>query len=172
MSNLLFGAYVICVLFLFVYGINCYYMVWRFWKTYQKETSRIRRLVDETQPTLADAATLPHVTTQIPLYNEANVAERVIQAVAAMDYPAAKHEIQILDDSTDETCVIIDQVAETLRREGKDITVFRRHKRQGYKAGALAEGMKVCKGTFIAIFDSDFVPDRGLSAANATATFG
>jgi cellulose synthase/poly-beta-1,6-N-acetylglucosamine synthase-like glycosyltransferase len=79
--------------------------------------------------------------------------------VAAIDYPVAKHEIQILDDSTDETCVIIDQVAASLCREGKNISVFRRKKRQGYKAGALAEGMKVCKGEFIAIFDSDFVPN-------------
>jgi cellulose synthase/poly-beta-1,6-N-acetylglucosamine synthase-like glycosyltransferase len=159
MGNLLFGAYVICVMALFAYGVNCYFMVWRFWKTYRKESGYIRQLIDAAQPIFADTATLPHVTTQIPLYNEANVAERVIRAVAAIDYPAAKHEIQILDDSTDETCAIIDQAVESLRRDGKDINVFRRTKRQGYKAGALAAGMKVCKGTFIAIFDSDFVPN-------------
>jgi cellulose synthase/poly-beta-1,6-N-acetylglucosamine synthase-like glycosyltransferase len=159
MGNLLFGAYVICVMALFAYGVNCYFMVWRFWKTYRKESGCIRQLIDAAQPIFADTATLPHVTTQIPLYNEANVAERVIRAVAAIDYPAAKHEIQILDDSTDETCAIIDQAVKSLRRDGKDINVFRRTKRQGYKAGALAAGMKVCKGTFIAIFDSDFVPN-------------
>lgn len=159
MSELLLGAYVLCVMTLFVYGVNCYFMVWRFWKTYRKESGRIRRHIDAAQPMFDDVATLPHVTTQIPLYNEANVAERVIRAVAAIDYPTSKHEIQILDDSTDETCAIVDEIATALRQQGKDISIFRREKRQGYKAGALAEGMKVCKGEFIAIFDSDFVPN-------------
>lgn len=158
MSNILIGTYVFCVIALFTYGINCYFMVWRFWKTYRKESVRIRQLINTTQPLFDNVHTLPHVTTQIPLYNEANVAERVIRAVAEIDYPVTKHEIQILDDSTDETSIIIDQTVESLRREGKDIHVLRRTKRQGYKAGALTEGMAVCKGTFIAIFDSDFVP--------------
>lgn len=159
MSNILIGTYVFCVIALFTYGVNCYFMVWRFWKTYRKESGRIRQLINTSQPLFDDVHTLPHVTTQIPLYNEANVAERVIRAVAEIDYPATKHEIQILDDSTDETSIIIDQAVESLRRDGKDIHVLRRTKRQGYKAGALAEGMAVCKGTFIAIFDSDFVPN-------------
>ena len=159
MSGLLLSVYVLCVMILFVYGINCYFMVWRFWKTYRKESGHIRQHIDAAQPMFDDVANLPHVTTQIPLYNEANVAGRVIRAVAEIDYPASKHEIQILDDSTDETCAIVDQIAASLRQEGKDITVFRREKRQGYKAGALAEGMAVCKGEFIAIFDSDFVPN-------------
>jgi cellulose synthase/poly-beta-1,6-N-acetylglucosamine synthase-like glycosyltransferase len=159
MSNLLFGAYVFCVITLCAYGINCYFMVWCFWRTYRKESGRIRQLIDTAQPVFDDTVTLPQVTTQIPLYNEANVAERVIRSVAAIDYPATKHEIQILDDSTDETCAIVDRIVASLRRHGKDIHVLRRAERHGYKAGALAEGMKVCKGKFIAIFDSDFVPD-------------
>lgn len=159
MSTILFTAYVFCVITLCAYGVNCYFMVWCFWKTYRKESGRIRQLIDAAQPIFDDASTLPHVTTQIPLYNEANVAERVIRAVAAIDYPITRHEIQILDDSTDETCEIIDRVAKSLRLGGKKINVFRRTERQGYKAGALAEGMQVCKGTFIAIFDSDFVPN-------------
>ena len=159
MNHILLVIYVLCVMALFAYGVNCYYMVWRFWKTYRKESGRIREQIDAAQPMFDNADALPQVTTQIPLYNEANVAERVIRAVAAIDYPAAKHEIQILDDSTDKTREIVDQVAALLRQEGKDISVFRRKNRQGYKAGALAAGMKVCKGEFIAIFDSDFVPN-------------
>ena len=159
MNHILLVIYVLCVMALFAYGVNCYYMVWRFWKTYRKESGRIREQIDAAQPMFDNADALPPVTTQIPLYNEANVAERVIRAVAAIDYPAAKHEIQILDDSTDKTREIVDQVAALLRQEGKDISVFRRKNRQGYKAGALAAGMKVCKGEFIAIFDSDFVPN-------------
>ncbi|GJL74126.1 glycosyltransferase [Nitrosomonas sp.] len=157
---ILLGAYVVCILALFVYGVNCYYMVWRFWKTYPQVTVHMRERIDAAQSIFANAALLPHVTTQIPLYNEANVAERVIRAVAAMDYPVSKHEIQILDDSTDETGVIVDRVVASLRQSGKDIHVFRRNNRQGFKAGALAEGMRVCKGKLIAIFDSDFVPNQ------------
>lgn len=101
---------------------------------------------------------LPIVTTQIPLYNEYNVAARVINAVAAFDYPAEKHQIQILDDSTDETRELVDGIAATLRENGIWIDVFRREVRHGYKAGALADAMPAAKGDFIAIFDSDFVP--------------
>ena len=159
-ENILLATYVVCILALFIYGVNCYYMVWRFWKTFPLISKRMRESIDSVQPLFADVSNLPHVTTQIPLYNEANVAERVIRAVAAIDYPASKHEIQILDDSTDETKVIVDTVAESLRRAGKDIYVLRRNNRQGYKAGALAEGVQVCKGELIAIFDSDFVPNQ------------
>ena len=101
---------------------------------------------------------LPIVTTQIPLYNEFNVAERVIRAVAAMDYPRERHEIQVLDDSDDETCQLVDAVAEDLQQQGYWIQVFRRADRTGYKAGALEAGMQVCQGEYIAIFDSDFIP--------------
>lgn len=153
-ETLLFSIYVLCILALFVYGVNCYYMVWRFWNT-RPDASRYtisQRTVNVTPKRL------PHVTTQIPLYNEANVAERVIRAVAAMDYPVSRHEIQILDDSTDETALIVDTVVTSLRTSGVDIHVIRRKNRHGYKAGALQEGLQICKGELIAIFDSDFVP--------------
>ncbi|MEO0510181.1 MAG: glycosyltransferase, partial [Verrucomicrobiota bacterium] len=103
---------------------------------------------------------LPIVTTQIPLYNEINVAERVIRAVAEIEYPKDRHEIQVLDDSNDETIALVDQVAADLRKAGHWIEVFRRDNRVGYKAGAMEAGMKVAKGQFIAIFDSDFIPPK------------
>ncbi|WP_218141690.1 glycosyltransferase [Nitrosomonas sp. Nm51] len=131
-------------------------MVWRFWKTRERACARIQ----QPQPAGSDPALLPHVTTQIPLYNEANVAERVIRAVASIDYPASRHEIQILDDSTDETRPIVDAVAASLRLTGKDVQVLRRENRRGFKAGALAEGLQSCKGKLVAIFDSDFVPHQ------------
>ena len=159
-GTILLGTYIVCILALFIYGVNCYYMVWCFWKTYRQASVQMRERIDAGQSIFADAAMLPHVTTQIPLYNEANVAERVIRAVAAIDYPESKHEIQILDDSTDDTSAIVDAVVASLRQSGKDIDVFRRNNRHGFKAGALAEGMQVCKGELIAIFDSDFVPNR------------
>ena len=102
----------------------------------------------------------PMVTTQIPIYNELDVAERIIRAVAAMDYPTGRHEIQVLDDSSDRTQSIVDRAVEALQDEGTDIKVIRRADRAGYKAGALAYGMKMLKGEYIAIFDADFIPPR------------
>ncbi len=99
----------------------------------------------------------PFVATQIPLYNEANVAERVLRAVAAMHYPG-RHLIQVLDDSTDETTAIVDRVAADLRTAGHDIDVVRRPTREGFKAGALAEGLRRTGAELIAVFDADFVP--------------
>ncbi len=102
----------------------------------------------------------PVVTTQLPLFNEITVARRVIEAAARMDYPAGRHEVQVLDDSTDGTRLVVDQVAAELVAQGYDVKVVRRPSRQHYKAGALAEGLKTARGEFIAIFDADFVPDR------------
>jgi len=103
----------------------------------------------------------PRVTTQIPLYNELAVARRVIEAAARMDYPRGRHQIQVLDDSTDETRQVVDQVAAELCAQGYDVKVVRRPTREHYKAGALAHGLKTASGEFVAIFDADFVPDRG-----------
>ncbi len=100
------------------------------------------------------------MTTQIPLYNEANVARRVIEAAAAMDYPAGLHEIQVLDDSTDETRGVVDEAAAAQRAVGHDVVVVRRVARTGYKAGALAEGLQQARGELVAVFDADFVPPR------------
>lgn len=102
----------------------------------------------------------PTVTTQIPLYNELTVARRVIEAVAQMDYPRGRHEVQVLDDSTDGTREIVDQVAASLRSMGHDVKVVRRPTREHYKAGALAHGLATARGEFVAVFDADFMPGR------------
>jgi len=98
------------------------------------------------------------VTVQLPIYNERNVSERVIRASAALDYPREKLEIQVLDDSSDETRDLIDRLVEELARTGLDIKAVRRADRTGFKAGALAHGMELAKGEFLAVFDADFVP--------------
>jgi cellulose synthase/poly-beta-1,6-N-acetylglucosamine synthase-like glycosyltransferase len=104
-------------------------------------------------------ATAPKVTVQLPMYNELFVADRIIETVAAFDYPADKFEIQVLDDSTDETKdVIAKKVAEVAAR-GVNIKHIHRVDRTGYKAGALDAAMDKVEGEFIAIFDADFVPD-------------
>ena len=101
---------------------------------------------------------LPVVTVQLPVFNEQYVVERLIRTVAKMDYPADRLEIQVLDDSTDETTAIARQCVDELRRSGLDIALIHRKTRTGYKAGALAEGLRVARGELIAIFDADFLP--------------
>lgn len=98
------------------------------------------------------------VTIQLPLYNELYVVERLINAVCQFDYPKDKLQIQVLDDSTDETVEKVAEIVARKRDEGFDITQVRRDNRVGFKAGALKEGLKTATGEFVAIFDADFVP--------------
>ena len=102
---------------------------------------------------------LPVVTVQLPIYNEMYVVERLIECVCEFDYPKDKLEIQVLDDSTDESVEIIASKVHMYQLQGFDIKHVRREKRTGYKAGALAYGTKFCRGEFIAIFDADFLPN-------------
>ena len=101
----------------------------------------------------------PSVTVQIPLYNERTSAEQIIRAAAALDYPRDRFDIQILDDSTDETSEIADGVVEELRRQGVRIEHIQRTHRKGYKAGALSDGLERSDAEFVALFDADFVPE-------------
>ena len=100
----------------------------------------------------------PAVTIQLPIYNEFYVVERLIDAACQIDYPREQLEIQLLDDSSDETSNIVASRVEHFIKQGIDIKHIRRSSRDGYKAGALKEGLKTAKGEFIAIFDADFVP--------------
>ncbi|MEO1083302.1 MAG: cellulose synthase family protein [Acidobacteriota bacterium] len=100
----------------------------------------------------------PRVTVQLPIFNEKYVAERLIDAVSALDYPRDRLEIQVLDDSTDETRDLVADIVERHRAQGVDIHHLHREDRCGYKAGALADGLKVATGEFVAVFDADFVP--------------
>jgi cellulose synthase/poly-beta-1,6-N-acetylglucosamine synthase-like glycosyltransferase len=103
---------------------------------------------------------LPRVTVQLPLYNERYVAERAVRAAAALDYPRSLLQIQVLDDSTDETTGAVARVVEELREQGFDIHHVHRASRDGFKAGALANGLTSARGTLIAILDADFIPRR------------
>jgi cellulose synthase/poly-beta-1,6-N-acetylglucosamine synthase-like glycosyltransferase len=100
------------------------------------------------------------VTIQLPLFNELYVVERLIGKVCDIDYPKDKLEIQVLDDSTDETVNVAKRVVEEKKKQGLDISYIHRENRQGYKAGALKEGLKIAKGKYIAIFDADFMPRK------------
>jgi cellulose synthase/poly-beta-1,6-N-acetylglucosamine synthase-like glycosyltransferase len=101
---------------------------------------------------------LPRITVQLPMYNEQFVIERLLEAICAMQYPSDKLEIQVLDDSTDETQQVAEQIVARYAALGHPIVYMHRTNRHGFKAGALDEGLKVAKGDLIAIFDADFVP--------------
>jgi cellulose synthase/poly-beta-1,6-N-acetylglucosamine synthase-like glycosyltransferase len=148
-----FALYFAVLLVLCGYGLHRSHLVFLYWRN-RKRIPQLRQGGEwdfrEQQP--------PVVTIQLPLYNEATVAVRLLEAVAKMDYPRDRYEIQILDDSTDETRRMVDREVEKLRAAGVDAVVVRRSTRIGYKAGALDEGLKVAKGELIAIFDADFIP--------------
>lgn len=144
--------YGIALLFIFCYSLIQIQLVIKY-KRYKKQ-QKLR---------LAEHSTVnfePKVTVQLPLFNEKYVTERLIDCVAALDYPKNKLEIQVLDDSTDETIEITKAKVEEIQKLGIDIIYLHRTDRSGYKAGALAEGTKIAKGDFIAIFDADFLPEK------------
>jgi cellulose synthase/poly-beta-1,6-N-acetylglucosamine synthase-like glycosyltransferase len=119
----------------------------------------LRHRRERTEPSARfHEADLPSVTVQLPMFNEVYVAERLIQAASNIDYPRDRLEIQVLDDSIDATSAIARATCASLREGGIDIVYLHRRDRTGYKAGALAEGMKHAKGELLIVFDADFVP--------------
>ncbi len=155
-SSFATALYFLISAILLTYAANAYFMVWACLRNRRPLDRKNAGSHGEGLAVLRAAGDWPSVTTQIPLFNEIAVAERVIRAVAAMEYP--NHGIQVLDDSTDATCSVVNRVAEELRSCGIRIEVIRRQARTGYKAGALAEGLPRSTSEFIAIFDADFVP--------------
>ena len=103
---------------------------------------------------------VPFVTIQLPVFNELYVMERLLKNIALLKYPKDKLEIQVLDDSTDESVEETSKQVKALQKNGLDIQHIRRDNRKGFKAGALKEGLKIAKGEFIAIFDADFLPEK------------
>jgi cellulose synthase/poly-beta-1,6-N-acetylglucosamine synthase-like glycosyltransferase len=157
LSGLISTVYFLAAGGLLLYGLNCYVMVYLFHRK-RKAAEIARHKVMSSFENLQLEDDLPVVTTQIPVYNEFNVIERILRAVCQMVYPEGRHEIQVLDDSTDETRSLIDDVAAELLTAGHDIQIIRRENREGYKAGALKVGMESAKGELITVFDADFVP--------------
>jgi len=158
--------YIIFVVFVTVswimslYGFNFHYLFFLSLKNRSNERV-VRILTGNSRTGKAVALSMneyPLVTIQLPIYNEKYVAQRLIRAVCDMDYPKDRLEIQVLDDSTDETVDICRGIVGYYRAKGYDIMHIRRNSRKGYKAGALKEGLKSAKGEFIAIFDADFIP--------------
>jgi cellulose synthase/poly-beta-1,6-N-acetylglucosamine synthase-like glycosyltransferase len=151
------GVYLLASVWLLFYGLNAHLIT----LLYLCGRRRARESERDLLAAWGDRsdAELPVVTTQLPIYNEKNVVERLVNAVCAMDWPRDRHEIQVLDDSTDETRELTAELVARLRAAGHDIHHLHRRDRAGYKAGALAAGLEVARGEHVAIFDADFVPE-------------
>ena len=134
--------YTVATLLLIGFGLHRYYLLYLYY-AYRHRPPRPLRLFQ----------TLPRVTVQLPIFNELYVVERLILAVASFDYPRDRLEIQVLDDSTDETQEVAKQLVARLRSKGMNIVYIHRKERHGFKAGALAEGLIQATGEFLAIFD-------------------
>ncbi|MEL6443658.1 MAG: glycosyltransferase [Bacteroidota bacterium] len=134
---------------LLVYGLNHLALAWRFAREEGQRSA---------QPIRSPRTAWPTITVQLPLYNERAVAERLIDACAQFDYPADRLDIQVLDDSADETRALVARRVAYWQDRGVDIQHLHRTDRSGFKAGALAEGLKTARGEYVAIFDADFVP--------------
>jgi cellulose synthase/poly-beta-1,6-N-acetylglucosamine synthase-like glycosyltransferase len=131
-----------------VYGLHRYLMVYLYYR-HRKKAAKVEKTFAE----------LPRVTVQLPLYNELYVTERLIDSACSMDYPREKLQIQVLDDSTDESADVARRKSEEWRAKGVDIEYLHRTDRTGYKAGALDHGLRTATGDFVAVFDADFVPN-------------
>jgi cellulose synthase/poly-beta-1,6-N-acetylglucosamine synthase-like glycosyltransferase len=146
-------TYIVSLSILFFFASHGFNMIFLYFKTYNKRT-------EDLNPEDFELKDYPVVTIQLPLYNEKYVICRLIDATIRMDYPKDKLEVQILDDSTDDTEDIIKEHIQKYLKDGYDIVHIHRTNRQGYKAGALKEGLKTAKGEFVAIFDADFIPRK------------
>jgi cellulose synthase/poly-beta-1,6-N-acetylglucosamine synthase-like glycosyltransferase len=142
--------YFVVLIFLASYGIHRYVLVYLYYK------HRKNRASSDAPPGRFEE--LPLVTVQLPIFNEQFVIERLLDAVCRLQYPRERLEIQVLDDSTDETVTVARNAVERYAALGFPVTYHHRDNREGFKAGALQEGLKTAKGEFIAIFDADFVP--------------
>ncbi|HEV8537695.1 MAG TPA: cellulose synthase family protein [Bacteroidota bacterium] len=148
MQDFIIGTYFFSLTILFLFGSSGFVMIYYYMK--HRNTK---------QEPAEELSVFPLVTIQLPLYNEYYVIERLIDAVCRMDYPKERLEIQVLDDSTDESVEVAACRVALYRQQGFDIKHVRRNSRAGYKAGALKEGLVTAEGEFIAVFDADFVPN-------------
>lgn len=141
------GIYISCLWMIFLYSLSQLNML-RYYLRHLKQ----KKVLPQTPKNL------PKVTVQLPLYNEYYVVERLLASITALDYPHHLLQIQVLDDSTDESLTLTKRLVKAYQEKEIPIELITRIKREGFKAGALKHGLKTATGEFIAIFDSDFVP--------------
>ena len=146
-------VYTIALVFIFLYALAQLNLLFNYLAAQKKQDK-------SPQFNFSNPEEIPFVTIQLPVYNEMYVMERLLENISKIDYPKDKLEIQVLDDSTDETLESTHLQIELLKKTGLDIVHICRTNRTGFKAGALKEGLKIAKGEFIAIFDADFLPKK------------
>ncbi|WP_299118740.1 cellulose synthase family protein [uncultured Tenacibaculum sp.] len=153
LEYVIIAIYTISLVLILLYALAQLNLLFNYLKAQRKE---------DTSPKFdfSNEEEIPYVTIQLPVYNELYVMERLLDNIAKLKYPSDKLEIQVLDDSTDESVISTGKHIEELQKKGLDIQHIRRENRQGFKAGALKEGLKIAKGEFIAIFDADFLPQE------------
>jgi cellulose synthase/poly-beta-1,6-N-acetylglucosamine synthase-like glycosyltransferase len=146
--NIILFLYAAFIVVLFFYSIHAFILIYRHFKFSKNGKRKKKRKLK----------ILPNVTIQLPIYNEKYVIRRLLNCITSMDYPRDKLEIQVLDDSDDETTSIVADLVKQYQKDNYDIKHIRRGSRAGFKAGALQYGLERAKGDYIAIFDADFVP--------------
>ncbi|MBW2429993.1 MAG: glycosyltransferase, partial [Deltaproteobacteria bacterium] len=143
---------------LFIYGMNCWFLMLMYRLNHLKAAQNHQQIKNRFYQNVPSQQ-WPCVTIQLPIYNERYVVERLIESVCRIDYPRNLLEVQVLDDSTDDTVQIARAMVAKMKTAGVDIVYAHRAERSGFKAGALKEGLKTAKGSLLAVFDADFIPD-------------
>src|SRR5690606_14988829 len=151
LESIIIVIYTIALVLIFMYALAQLNLLFNYLGSKKKEDTS--ETFDFSNPN-----EIPFVTIQLPVFNEMYVMDRLLENIALLDYPKDKFEIQVLDDSTEETVITTAEHVEKLKQTGLNITHICRTDRSGFKAGALKEGLKIAKGEFIAIFDADFLP--------------
>ncbi|MEO0351052.1 MAG: glycosyltransferase [Cyanobacteria bacterium P01_A01_bin.15] len=149
LPDIITHAYDLLLSIIALYSLHRLLIIWRFYRHRDLPSEPFRYYAD---------VDLPRITSQLPIFNEMYVVERLLQAISRLNYPSDKLEIQVLDDSTDETKAVCQQQVHQLKQQNLDICHIHRQQRQGFKAGALKQGLTVATGELVAIFDADFVP--------------
>ena len=145
------GVYCLALLLIFFYSLTILNLAVNYLRNKKQN-------IDAPKFNLLDPNEIPYITVQLPIYNEKYVVRRLLENIAKLEYPKNKLEIQVLDDSTDESVIETAQIISELQKTGLDIVHIRRENREGFKAGALKYATAFAKGDFIAIFDADFLP--------------
>lgn len=153
LAYIFFGSYIFCLSYITIYCLLQFHLMLHY-KTHKRHWKK------QTDPKPEMNGEYPLVTVQLPIFNEYFVVERLIDNIMDLNYPKDKLEVQVLDDSTDDTVVLSRKKVEEYRNNGFNIKLLHREDRKGYKAGALKEAMSHANGDYIAIFDADFLPDR------------
>jgi len=153
LETIIIVIYTIAIVLIFMYALAQLNLLYNYLSS--------KKIIDDCETfDLSNPEEIPYVTIQLPVFNEMYVMERLLDNIALMDYPKDKLEIQVLDDSTDETVKTTLEHIKKIQSTGLDIKHITRIDRSGFKAGALKEGLEIAKGEFIAIFDADFLPQK------------